>query len=627
MRLKRNIPNNFLIGLALLVCSFKLQAQYTPWADEEFPMNLYWGDTHLHTAYSVDANTMGNTALSPEQAYRFARGEAVKASNGMVARLNTPLDFLVVSDHAEQLGMMLKLRQGDPRILASPRGREIYEAMQSAASDFAAAKLLQEFIAALGMGREIISTPEVSIEAWRESIAIAEEFNAPGNFTALLGFEWTSMPNANNLHRVVVYADGAGKAGQLQPQPSTNGEDPAALWSFMERYEEQTGGRILAIPHNGNLSNGLMFQLTDFDGKDIDESYARRRAQWEPLVEVTQIKGDGEAHPFLSPEDEFADFETWDGGNFAARAAPNKSSDMLRHEYARSALKLGLSLEAGVGANPYQFGLIGSTDSHTSLATGAEDNYWGKASMVEPGADRTTGIGAADYGGDHPETELTKGWTFSASGYAAVWARDNTREEIFDAMRRREVYATTGSRIGLRFFGGWNFESDDIHKPNLARIGYRKGVPMGGELGAAGDSAPAFLVAAVKDPHGANLDRIQIVKGWLDSKGRLHEKIYNIAMSDGRVVRDDGRVEKLASTVDLEQATYSNKVGAEQLNSYWQDPDFDPEQRAFYYARVIEISTPRWSIYDAVRLGASLNPADPRVVQDRAYSSPIWYSP
>ena len=610
-----------------LASPFCTAAGYTPWAEEEFPMQLYWGDTHLHSAYSVDANTMGNSALSPADAYRFARGEAVRANNGMLARLDMPLDFLVVSDHAELMGIMLKLREGDPRLLEDPTARRIHQAMTSASHDQAAADVMREFLMKMSRGEAMMANPAVSMDVWKESIALADQYNDPGNFTALIGFEWTSMPDADNLHRVVVYADGADKAGKMQPVSSNDGEDPANLWSFMERYEESTGGRILAIPHNGNLSNGLMFRTVTYDGQAMNAEYARRRLRWEPLVEVTQIKGDGEAHPFLSPDDEFADFETWDGGNFAAIAEPNKTTDMLQFEYARSALKIGLALQAETGANPYRFGMIGSTDAHTSLATAAEDNFWGKASMVEPGTDRTSGDPTGPFGPSHPDTELTKGWTFGASGYAAVWARENTREAIFEAMQRREVYATTGSRISLRFFGGWDFEAGDAAKPHAARIGYRKGVPMGGELGKAATRAPGFMLIAMKDPHGANLDRVQVVKGWRDASGALHEKVHNVAVSDNRLIAADGGVEPLTATVDLEKATYLNAIGEAQFSTFWQDPDFDAAEPAFYYARVIEIPTPRWTAYDAARLGKAINSADPRAVQDRAYSSPIWYSP
>jgi len=593
-------------------------------------MQLYWGDTHLHSSYSVDANTMGNVGLTPADAYRFARGEAVRANNGMLAKLNMPLDFLVVSDHAEQMGIMLKLREGDPRLMSNPDAKRLHEAMSGTrAGDEASGNVMREFLIKMSRGEAMVANDEVSMDVWRDSLSMAEAYNTPGQFTALIGFEWTSMPNANNLHRVVIYADGADKAGTMQPISSNEGEDPAQLWTFMERYESSTGGRILAIPHNGNLSNGLMFQPTDYAGAPITAAYAARRARLEPLVEVTQIKGDGETHPLLSPDDEFADFETWDAGNFAAMAAVNKTGDMLQFEYARSALKQGLSLEAKLGTNPYRFGMIGSTDSHTSLATGAEDNFYGKASMVEPGMIRTMPHGLGDAEAATADIDLTQGWTFSASGYTGVWARDNTRAEIFDAMQRREVYATSGSRISLRFFGGWEFSERDLLDPHAVRIGYRRGVPMGAELSPlAGDGkTPGCLLMAMKDPHGANLDRIQVVKGWVDQAGKTHEKVYNVAVSDQRKIRRNGKVSKLKSTVELETASYQNSVGAAALSAFWQDPDFDASQGAFYYARVIEIETPRWSAYDAVRLNQQLHPDDPRVVQDRAYSSPIWYRP
>lgn len=620
--------NVFFTCVLSIVVAPQAMAQYTPWAEEAFPMELLWGDTHLHSAYSVDANTMGNIGLSPADAYRFARGEPVKANTGMIAKLNTPLDFLVVSDHAEQLGTMLKLREGDARLLADPGARKVYDAL-TGGDDAAAMDVMQQFLMEMSQGNAMLSNPAVSRDVWQTSIATSDEFNQPGRFTALIGFEWTSMPDSNNLHRVVIYADGADKAGVMQPVSSNNSENPESLWDFMEQYESQTGGRILAIPHNGNLSNGRMFETKDYNGAPIDKAYAQRRARLEPLVEVTQIKGDGETHPALSPDDEFADFETWDAGNFAAITKANKQPEMLQYEYARSALKLGLALGADTGANPYKFGMIGSTDSHTSLATGAEDNFWGKATFTEPGTARTTPDGSSLPGADNPDTDLSKGWTFVASGYTAVWARENTREEIFDAMQRREVYATTGSRIGLRFFGGFNFSETDILEPHVVRIGYRKGVPMGGEFSTAdhqNEQAPGFLIMAMKDPHGANLDRIQIVKGWRTQQGGLQEKVYNVAVSDGRKVSHKGKVKPLPSTVDESTASYTNSVGSVALQAFWQDPDFDPHQNAFYYARVIEIETPRWSLYDAVRLGQPLAEADPKRVQDRAYSSPIWYN-
>jgi hypothetical protein len=367
-----------------------------------------------------------------------------------------------------------------------------------------------------------------------------------------------------------------------------------------------------------------MFALEDSGGGPIDKAYAERRIRWEPVVEVTQIKGDGEAHPMLSPDDEFADFETWDMGNLRLGGITPKRPEMLQFEYARSALKLGLRVEAATGVNPFKFGMIGSTDSHTSLATAAENDFWGKVVILEPGNPRTN---QAFFQSEQAGAEEIMSWQQVASGYAGVWASGNTREAIFDALRRKEVYATSGPRIVVRFFGGWDYEAEDVLRPDRAGIGYRKGVPMGGTLPAKNADSPGFMVSALKDPSGANLDRIQIVKGWLDPAGKLHEKVHDLAVYDGRKIPATGRVEAVGSSVDVAKATYVNRIGDAELSAYWRDPNFDPEQRAFYYARVIEIPTPRWTAYDAVRLGTELLPDTELIVQDRAYTSPIWYSP
>jgi hypothetical protein len=389
----------------------------------------------------------------------------------------------------------------------------------------------------------------------------------------------------------------------------------------MSAYEDKTGGDVLAIPHNGNLSNGIMFPLeAQYDGKKLDVDYVTMRDSWEPLYEVTQIKGDGEAHPFLSPDDEFADYETWDIGNLDVSEA--KTNDMLAGEYAREALKRGLALEQSLGTNPYKFGMIGSTDSHTSLAAVQEDNFFGKHSGAEPNPERMS----------HPfmETDEGKimGWQMASSGLAAVWATENTREAIFDAMERKEVYATTGSRMMVRFFGGWEFTAEDASNRLPADVGYVKGVPMGGDLSNARDGqSPTFLVAALKDPFGGNLDRIQIIKGWLDAQGKTHEKVYDVAWSDDRKPDKKGKLPAVGNTVDIKNATWTNTIGATELITVWKDPDFDPAQKAFYYARVIEIPTPRWTAYDAKYFNIDA-PADAEMsTQERAYTSPIWYTP
>ncbi|SFB76952.1 DUF3604 domain-containing protein [Tropicimonas isoalkanivorans] len=389
----------------------------------------------------------------------------------------------------------------------------------------------------------------------------------------------------------------------------------------MANYEEVTRGDVLAIAHNGNLSNGIMFPETaQFDGRELDAEYAETRALWEPVYEVTQIKGDGETHPFLSPNDEFADYETWDKGNL--NLSELKTDDMLAGEYAREALKTGLMLETSLGTNPYKFGMVGSTDSHTSLATAQEDNFFGKHSGAEPNPQRPEHIV-----GQFGDVKVL-GWEMVASGLAAVWAAENTREAIFDAMERKEVYATTGSRMGVRFFGGWDYTMDDLTSRTPAVAGYGKGTPMGGDLAAApeGAEAPSFMVYALKDPLGGNLDRIQIVKGWIDAEGETQEQVYDVVWAGDRQPDADGKLPAIGSTVDVERATWTNSIGQAEMGTVWSDPDFDPSQSAFYYARVIEIPTPRWTVYDAFRMGASLPEEAPTETQERAYTSPIWYS-
>ncbi len=612
---------NKIISTALLLgCLLNIAVadNYSPHVGDNYPRHLYWGDTHLHTSFSLDANTMGNTGLAPASAYRFALGEEVVANNGMPVRLEAPLDFLVVSDHAEHMGIMLKLRASDPAILDDPDGHRLYSILNG---DNGSQALMMELLNSTSNNTPMIDNEEIERSVWLESVRLADEYNKPGHFTALIGYEWSSMPAGDNLHRVVVFADGAEKTGTVLPFSSFDSEQPEQLWQFLADYEDSTGGRALAIPHNGNISNGRMYALTDSSGQSFSEEYAKNRIRWEPIMEVTQIKGDGETHPYLSPQDPYADFETWDFGNFGAMEGDNKEQPMLKFEYARSTLKNGLLEQQRISANPYKFGMIGSTDSHTSLATAQEDNFWGKASMVEPGSSRTAQADAI-MGNNQNSHAMFFPWEYAASGYAAVWARDNTRADIFDAMQRKEVYATTGSRIALRFFGGWDFQEDDIFAPDYASLGYAKGVPMGADLPEQTARIPAFLVMALKDPNGANLDRVQIVKGWLDKRGELHEKVYDVAEADR-----GGRFRKTPSTVNEQSARYGNSIGEPQLGAYWQDPDFNANEQSFYYVRVIEIPTPRWPAYDRARLGVQVAPEAQLSVQDRAYSSPIWYTP
>jgi len=399
--------------------------------------------------------------------------------------------------------------------------------------------------------------------------------------------------------------------------------DPEDLWDYLSAYEKNTGGQVLAIPHNGNLSNGLMFDTETYSGKRLTRDYAETRIRFEPLYEVTQMKGDAEAHQLLSPDDEFADFENLDAGNISGKVA--KTPEMLPKEYGRSALMEGLRLEEKLGVNPFKFGMIGSTDAHTGIPSSREENNFSKAHFVEPSADRAE---HALIQGAVPELSVMVR-DVGASGLAAVWARENTREAIWDAMARKEVYATTGTRLKVRVFAGWDFEADEVQRPDFARTGYARGVPMGGDLSSAPDGkAPAFMIRALRDADGANLDRMQIIKGWLDSRGEVHERIYDVVVSDGRSIGDDGRArEPVGSTIDLPNASYTNTIGDPVMAGHWVDPDFDPSLRAFYYVRVIEIPTPRWTAYDAKFFDTDMPEGTKMTVQDRAYTSPIWYTP
>jgi hypothetical protein len=463
---------------------------------------------------------------------------------------------------------------------------------------------------------------------WERIVKAAEDHNDPGDFTAFIGWEWTSTPKGNNMHRNVLYRDGGDKASQALPFttiPPDGSQDPMDLWKWMAAYEEKTGGDVLAVAHNGNMSNGIMFPVDEqYTGRKLDKTYVQERIKWEPLYEITQIKGDGEAHPFLSPNDEFADYETWDFGNIVpGNLVDAKEDHMLAREYAREALKSGLALEEKFGTNPYKMGLMGSTDSHTGLATTQEDNFFGKHSGYEPDPNRM----------EHVFMKSTKGimmsWGQLASGLAAVWAKENTRESIFDAMQRKEIYGTTGTRLTVRFFGGWDYTETDLKSREPAFAGYQKGVPMGADLakGAEGKS-PTFMVYALRDPIGGNLDRIQVIKGWLDENGQTQEQVYDVAVSDGRKIGADGRSRTpVGNTVDIATASFTNTIGASELGAVWADPDFDPEQSAFYYARVIEIPTPRWTTIDAFRFDVPIPEGAPVSTQERAYTSPIWYTP
>jgi len=629
------MKNKILFTVLILLITFPLtvfsenkeKKSYSPYVGESYPKNVYWGDTHLHTGLSMDAGAFG-ARLSPEDAYRFARGEELTSSvSRMKVKLSRPLDFLVVADHSDNMGFFPKLYAGDPEYLKDETGKIWYDKIQQGGDQ--AVEVALEIIDRFSKDTfppALESKPGTFVyrDAWEQTINAADKYNDPGKFTAFIGYEWTSNTGGNNLHRVLVYKDDGKKAIQMEPYTTIRPEgsdNPRDLWKWLDTYETKTGGKILAIAHNGNLSNGIMFPIVDsFSGKKIDRKYFETRIRWEPLYEVTQIKGDGEAHPFLSPDDEFADYETWDKGNL--NLSVPKKPEMLQNEYARAALKTGLKLDKELGVNPYKFGMIGSTDSHTGLTTADEDNFFGKHSGTEPNPERMTHL-VAQFG-----DEIVVGWEQAASGYAAVWATENTREALFDAMQSKETYATTGPRIQVRFFGGWDYTSDDINSPNYVRIGYKKGVPMGGDLTKAPKGkSPVFLIHAAKDPEGANLDRVQVIKGWLDKDDTLKEKIYNVALSDNRKTGKDGKAPSVGNTVDVQNATYKNSIGDYELAAIWADPDFNPKERSFYYVRVLEIPTPRWTTYDAAFFGVEIPEGVPTSQQERAYTSPIWYTP
>jgi hypothetical protein len=508
---------------------------YSPWAERSFPSRVYWGETHLHTGLSLDAGLFGNTT-GHDTAYRLARGEQVMSAGGQPVKLSRPLDFLVITDHSDMMGIATDIQSGAPNILAVPKGKEWAEGFAKGGQ--AAAEAAFDLIGNFSQGTVPVELLEqyspgstIYDNVWDKIIAAAETYNEPGRFTAFIGFEWTSVPKGFNLHRNVILRDNGNR-------------DPLDLYQWLEDYEEKTGGRALALAHNGNLSNGWMFPVDKtYAGGRVNKEYVTLRAKWEPLYEVTQIKGDGEAHPALSPDDEFADYGTWDVGNLDITEL--KKPEMLPGEYAREALKQGLMLEKKFGTNPYKFGMVGATDAHTSLTTAEEDNFFGKSTSVEPSATRVA----------HPFVKSAlgafEGDMLVASGYQGIWATENTREALFDAMERKETYATTGSRMLVRFFGGWDFGADDLRNRQPAFLGYEKGVPMGGDLTMApSGKAPTFMVIALRDPIGANLDRIQIIKGWMDDDGDLHEKVYDVVWSDDRQPGADGKLPPVGNTVE-----------------------------------------------------------------------------
>jgi len=609
---------------------------YSPYANRKYPTRVYWGDTHHHTSNSGDAFAAGDR-LTPEDSYRFARGEEVISSTGVPAKLSRPLDFLVVSDHAEGLGLMFEVYNGNPTFVSDPTMAEWQKGMKAGGE--AAAATQNEITKAQAMGTlpAPLKDPKVigpvMKTVWQQYTATAEKYNEPGRFTAMIGYEWTSVPGGNNLHRNVLFRDGKDKADQIFPFSAWQSEDPEKLWAWMDAYEKKTGGRMLAIPHNANLSNGRMFELTDFSGQPLTRDYAERRARWEVLQEIVQTKGSSETHPGFSPNDEFAGdlgVAGWEYGNLTLTDKP-LSREMMPTNYLRAGLLRGLEQEAKLGVNPFKFGFVGSTDVHNSLTAIEEDNYFGKMPYQEPSPTRWEHVSKVSDWKEDVAKKSRYTWHYLAAGYAAVWATENTREALWDAMERKEVYGTTGTRMTVRFFGGWDYLPADARSRSIAEVGYAKGVPMGGDLRKApAGKAPTFLVAARKDPMFGNLDRIQVVKGWLGKDGKAQERVYDVVWGDADKRKLDAKTGKLppvGNTVDVATATWTNSIGDPELAAMWKDPDFDPSLRAFYYARVIEIPTPRWTDYDTVRFQIKMSPEVPMTQQERGWTSPIWYTP
>lgn len=594
---------------------------FSPYANRSFPTRPLWGDQHIHSGWSFDAGFVN--ALSPEDSLRFARGEQVETTFGVPIQLSRPLDWLAMTDHSDLLGVPSALRAGDPNLVEADETLAEWSKVMQLNDVEAATPVAMAAIQAQGNGTlpEAAMSEDFFRSAWHTYTDIIERYNEPGRFTAMIGYEWTPNPGpGNNMHRNVIYRGGKEAADQVLPFTTFESVDPEDLWRWMEVFEETTDTPVLAIPHNGNLSNGLMFAFETYTSKKpLDYDYALRRQRFEPIYEVTQIKGDGEAHPSLSPDDEFADYETWDEGNL--NLTP-KEPGMIEYEYYREALKNGMMLEQDIGANPFKIGAAAGTDAHTALSAVEEDNFFGKHSGVEPSPTRWEHIVLSFDGRE------ILGWRQNSAGYTAVWANENTRESIWDAMKRRETYASTGPRMSVRFFGGWDFTQEDAGAREPGWIGYDKGVPMGGDLPAVPEGkSPTFLVAALKDPIDGNLDRIQIVKGWVDANGETKEKVYDVVWAGDREIGADGKLPPVGNTVNVEDATWTNSIGAPELIAVWEDPDFDPSLPATYYARVLQIPTPRWTAYEAKRFEIDLPDEVPMTTQERAYTSPIWYTP
>jgi len=608
---KRFTTAVLLAGSICLTFACSTQAQET---------RLLWGDLHLHTNLSTDAYATGNKGIGPNDAYRFAKGIPIYHPNlDTKVQIDRPLDFLAITDHATNLGIDVMAIEAHPLLMATERGRAVVEALQGnteVRGGFMRYRPEDGDRAALA---EAVFSPPMRAAGWRKQVDAADSHYVPGQFTTFFAWEWTSLipsqEGIKNLHRnVISNADSVEQATSFVPFSNQDSLDPEALFTFLRDTNERTGTDFVAIPHNSNISGGLMFADTDNQGRPLTTQYARERMRWELLMEITQYKGTSETHPKLSPNDEFANYEIRD------KLLTGQVMEPTPADYARGGLLRGMALQQDLGENPFKFGFVGASDGHIGMSSVEEANFFGKIGADAKLSERAT---------SQAENLVFPAWDMSASGLTGVWAQENTREAIFAAFKRKEVYGTTGPRISLRVFAGFNFNNRDARANDIAAVGYRKGVPMGSDLTAAPrNRAPGLLIHAAKDPAGANLDRVQVIKGWIDAEGNTQEHVYDVAWSGDRQADADGKVPAVGNTVDTATTHYTNSIGAAQLATVWEDPDFDADQHAFYYVRAIEIPTPRHSLFDALAL--QIPPQDtgwPATIQERAYSSPIWYTP
>ena len=596
------------IGGALLVSSVLTMTGAPAFAQGPPQREAFFGQTHSHTSWSMDAYIIGNHITGPEEAYKFSLGQPVKHPAGFEVKLRRPLDFHGVTDHSEYAGM-IRLAN-DPSSAVSKMAIAQRLKVRSPADVVPIFKWLAGSLAKNEPIKELLD-PAVAGTVWKENIAIADKYYQPGKFTTFVAYEWTSAPNSRNMHRNVFFKDS--QKVPVVPFSAIDSSYPNDLWNWMDA-QRKAGIELLAISHNANLSDGIMFPVEeDYKGRPIDAAWAQQRMTNEPLTEIKQIKGTSETHPALSPNDEFANYEL-----MSFLLGVDNSTSRVHGSYIREAYQNGLAMQQARGYNPYKMGVVGASDSHNTVVSYTASNFFGEHGGLDASPKERL-AGKVEAGMSVIKT--------GTSGLGGVWAEANTREAIFSAMQRRETFGTSGVRIKVRLFGGWDFGSDLLKQKDWAKTGYAKGVPMGGDLPAPTAKAPTFVVWAVKDPEEGNLDRIQIVKGWTKS-GQIFERVHDVAWSGNRR-RDPatGRVGPVGNTVDIKNASYTNTIGATELKAVWTDPEFDPSLDAFYYARVLQIPTPRWSTYDAKRLGVPHPSEVPATVQERAWSSPIWYTP